>query len=74
MEVAGVEAEHLLIPDRVTEVELVRADDIALAADPEELALDGIQVVVRVEFFREHLVERIRQPPRGDSRSTGVSL
>ena len=51
MEVAGVEAEQLLPRDGVTEVKLVRADDIALAADAEELRFHG------VEIHRERLGE-----------------
>ena len=39
MEVSRVQAAELAVGDRVAEVELVRADDIALAAETEELAL-----------------------------------
>ena len=58
MEVAGVEAIELLPGDGVAEVELVRADDVALAADAEELALDGVEMVRGVEGFGEDGVER----------------
>ena len=45
MIVARIEADELLVRDRVAEVELVRADDVALRPDAEQLALDGVEVV-----------------------------
>ena len=61
VEMPGVETEQHLIFDRVAHVELVRTDHVALAADAEEFALDRIQVVLRIELFRENSVQRIRQ-------------
>ena len=61
---AGVEAEQLLVADRVAEVKLVRADDVALRADAEELALDRVEVVLRIELLGEDLVERLRRAAR----------
>src|SRR5207244_8981892 len=49
MVVAGVEAEELAAREGVSQVELVRADDVALRADAEELALDGVAVELGVE-------------------------
>ena len=61
--VAGVEAEQLLAPrDRVAEVELVRADDVALRPEAEQLALDGVAVELRVDRLGEDRVERLGQP------------
>ncbi len=60
--VAGVEAQQLLARDGVAEVELVRADDVALRADAEQLALDGVAVVLRVDRLGEDRVERLGQP------------
>ena len=62
MVVAGVQAQELLARDGVAEVELVRADDVALRADAEQLALDGVAVVLRVDRLGEDRVERIGEP------------
>ena len=55
--------------DGVAEVELVRADDVALRADAEELALDGVEVVGRVERLGEDRVERF-----GEARARGLAV
>ena len=62
MIMAGVEAEELLARDGIAEVKLVRADDVALRADAEELALDGVAVVPRVDRLGEDRVERLGEP------------
>ena len=62
MEVAGVEAEQLPARHSVAHVELVGTDDVGLRADPEQLALDRIEVALRIDFrLGEHLVERFRE-------------
>ena len=61
VEVAGVEAEHDLPAHRVGQVELVRAGGVALGADPEELALHGVAVVLARHGPGEGLVERLQQ-------------
>ena len=68
MEVARVQAEQLLPRDGVAQVILVRADDVALRADAEELALDRVQVVGPIDRDGEDLVEGLGQAlPRGDA-------
>ena len=52
----------LLVLDRVAEIELVRADHVALRADPEQLAFDRVAVESRVERLAENLVERLLEP------------
>ena len=59
MVMAGVQAQQLAARDGIAEIELVRADDVALRADAEQLALDGVEVVARVERLGEDRVERI---------------
>src|SRR2546423_1518741 len=49
MEVARVEAEQLLIGNRIAEVEFMRADDVALGANAKQLALDGVAIEFRVD-------------------------
>ncbi len=39
---AQVEADDLVVRERISEVELVAADHVGLTADPEELALDRV--------------------------------
>src|SRR6185312_5496221 len=53
VEVAGVHAEQGLPGEGVPEVELVRADDVRLRADPEQLALDRVAVQGRVDRLGE---------------------
>ena len=48
--------------DGIAHVELVRADDVALRADAEQLALDGVEVVLRVDLLGEDRVQRLAQP------------
>ena len=44
------------------EIELVRARDIALRADAEELGFDGVAIEPGVDRLREHGVKRFDQP------------
>ena len=75
MKMAGVQAEELLARDGIAEVELVRADDVALRADAEELALDGVAVVTRDRSARRRSRRaRRRDAARGPLRSIGLSL
>ena len=62
MVMAGVQAQELLAREGVAEVKLVRADDVALRADAEQLALDGVAVVLRVDRLGEDRVERFGEP------------
>ena len=59
---AGVEAQQLALRDRVAEIELVRADDVALRADAKQLRFDRVEIVPRVELLGEDLIERLPQP------------
>ena len=75
VEVAGVEAEQLLARDGVAEVELVRADDVALRAEAEQLALDRVEVVLAGRSARRRSRRATAASrSRGPLRSTGVSL
>ena len=68
MEVARVQGEQLLPRDGVAQVIFVRADDVALRADAEELALHGVQVVGPIDREGEDLVEGLGQAlPRADA-------
>ena len=58
MEVTCVKAEELLVLHGISHIELMGADHIALAADPEELALHCVEVVPRIDRFGKNLVER----------------
>ena len=60
--VARIEGQQLAARQRVAVVELVRPDGVALAADAEQLALDGVAVVRRVDVLVEDRVERRQQP------------
>ena len=57
VEMARVEAQQLPLGHRVAQIELVRADHVALRADPEQLALDGVAVVGRVDRRGEQFVQ-----------------
>src|SRR4029079_2359201 len=65
MEVAGIEAEQLLILDGVAEVELVRADCVAFGAEAEELAFDGVEVETRIDFLGKDFVEGLAEAIAG---------
>ena len=53
-----VETEELPVFHGVSHVELMGSDHIALAADAEELALDGVEVVFLVDLLGEEGVQR----------------
>ena len=57
MVVTGIERVENLARQRVSQVELVRPDGVALAADAEQLAFNRIQVEGRVERLFEHRVQ-----------------
>ena len=60
---------------RVAEVELVRADDVALAADAEQLAFDRVEVVAPDRSAPRRSRRATRSAARaGPTRSTGVSF
>src|SRR5665213_1559476 len=68
--VAGVKADQLLVFDGVTQAKLMHTHCVALGADAEQLALDSVEIVVRIEPFFENLVKRAgeslaRTPPVG---------
>ena len=57
MEVPRVQAKQLLVFHGVAHVKLVRADNIRLGADAEELAFHGVAVERRVDWLGEDGVE-----------------
>ncbi|MNV42634.1 hypothetical protein D3C71_1343160 [compost metagenome] len=61
MEMARVQAQGGLAAGGVTHVELVRANGIAFCADAEQFAFHRINVMRRIQFFTDHLVERLQQ-------------
>src|SRR5688572_6047213 len=70
MEVSRIEAEHLLVLDRVTEIKLVRADHVAFRADSKQLAFHSIEMKFGIERLGEDFVQRAaekfaRRPPVG---------
>ena len=58
MIVAGVERQQLLVGDRVAQVELVRADHVGFRADAEQFALDGVEIMGRIDRRGEQFVQR----------------
>ena len=52
-----VQREHYVIRNRVTQIKLVRADDVTFRADPKQFAFDRIEVVSGINFFGEDGVE-----------------
>ena len=73
VEVTGVEAEEGLVLDGVAEVEFVGADDIAFGAEPEELALDGIEVMGGIDRWGEDGVEGVFEAlARGEAVGGGI--
>ena len=58
---AGVEGQHLAPRYRVAEIELMRADGVALAADAEKLALHGVADNSRVQRFTINGIQRLQQ-------------
>ena len=62
MIVAGVQAQELVAREGIAEVKLVRADDVALRAEAEQLALDGVADVPGVERLGEDRVQRFGEP------------
>src|SRR6187551_1772427 len=59
MKMPGVEAEELFVADRVAQVKLVRADNVALRADAEEFAFDRIEVEFRIDPLAEDFIQRL---------------
>ena len=74
MEVAHVEAQELLVRDGVAQVELVRADDVALGADAEQLALHRVSRCLRFIGWANISSSDFFSRSRGPLRSTGMSL
>src|SRR6185369_2926152 len=58
MVVAGVEAQEFFARDGVAEIKLMRADNVTLAPNAEELGLDGIEVERWRNGFVKNGVER----------------
>ena len=44
MKMPGIQTEQLFVPHRVTEIKLVRADNVAFAADAEEFGFDSVEI------------------------------
>src|SRR5262245_17010781 len=61
MKVSGIEAQQLAVSDRITQIKLVRADDVALRANAKQFALDRVEIQPRIDRLRKHLVQR---PPQ----------
>ena len=61
VEVARIQTKNRPARRRVSQVELVRADDIALRAETEELAFDRVEIVLAVQRLAEDFVQRFDQ-------------
>ena len=61
MEVAGIQAQGGLAAGGVAHIELIGADGVAFRADPKQFALDGVNMMRRVELFANHFIERVQQ-------------
>ncbi len=61
MEVPAIQAQEDIIGNGITQVELVRANDVAFRAEAEEFALDSIQVVARVNLLSKDRIQRVFQ-------------
>ena len=73
--VAGVERVEQLARERVAEIELVRADGVALDAEAEQLALERVEVVRRDRSAPANISSSdATSRSRGPRRSTGVSF
>ena len=68
MEVAGIQAQRGLTAGGVAHVEFIGANGIAFGADTEQLALNGVDMVRRIEFFTDNFIQRVQQPlARGEA-------
>jgi hypothetical protein len=74
VEVAGIQAQGGLAAGGVAHIELVGADGVAFRADTEQFALDGINVVRRVEFSLITSSSAFSRRWRGAKRSTVISF
>lgn len=61
MEVARIKAQRGLTAGGVAHVELIGADGVAFRADAKQFALNGVDVVRRVEFLANDLIQRFQQ-------------
>ncbi|CPR51879.1 Uncharacterised protein [Salmonella enterica subsp. enterica serovar Bovismorbificans] len=61
MEVARIQAQRGLTAGGVAHVELIGADGVAFRADAKQFALNGVDVVRRVEFLANDLIQRFQQ-------------
>src|SRR2546427_9097149 len=61
MKMTGVQAEQLVVLDGIAKVKLVRADHIAFRANAEQLALDSIEIVLRIDRFGKDSIKRFGQ-------------
>src|ERR1039457_242139 len=62
MKMPGVEAEEFLVLDRVAEIKFMHAHGVAFGANAEQFALDGVEIVLRIEWLSEDLIERRSEP------------
>ena len=75
MVMTGVQAKELAPRDGITEVKLVRADDVALGAESEELALDGVAEGSGGSIGSAKIASSASaRRSRGPARSIGLSL
>src|SRR5207302_1250350 len=68
MKMSRIEAQQLVLGDRVAQIEFVRANDATFRSNSKQFALHRIEVELRVERLSENLVERTtekfaRRPP-----------
>src|ERR1700690_3254722 len=61
MIMAGIQAEELLASDCVSQVILMHANGVAFRTDAKKFALDGVEIVMWIQFHGENFVERFGQ-------------
>ncbi len=74
MEVARIQAQRGLTAGGVAHVELIGADGVAFRADAKQFALNGVDVVRRVEFSLMTSSSASSRRWRGVKRSTVMSF
>ncbi|MNC56390.1 hypothetical protein D3C75_1059810 [compost metagenome] len=65
----GIETDRFSAGQPVSHIKFMRSDNIALRADAEQLAFYCIDIVLRVNVFTEHFIQRI---PKARTRCQAV--
>src|SRR6478609_4894424 len=71
---AAIESQKYIFGRGITQVELMRTDHVALRAEAEELALDGVEIMLVVDFHSQYLIQRLFQQVARGSPVNGSIL